>query len=80
MPFGVPRTEAERLKRHQEIYGAETMPPEVRKRLGPVMETIPEVIWANLPAWPIGPDGKFQLPLPRWLIVKMRGAGQRLHP
>jgi len=78
MPFGVPHTEAERLKRHQEIYGAETLPPEVRRRLGPVMETIPEVIWANLPAGPIGPDGKFQPPLPRWLIVKMRGAGRRL--
>lgn len=72
MPFGVPRTEAERLKRHQEIYGAETIPPEVRKRLGPMMETIPEIIWSWLPALP--PD----LPVPRWAAVKMRGAGRRL--
>lgn len=77
MPFGVPRTEAERAKRHAEIYGGE-MPPEVRRRLGPVMETVPEIIWANLPAWPISPEGKFQPPLPRWLAVKMRGAGRRL--
>jgi len=78
MPFGVPRTGEERLKRHQEIYGAGEFPPEVRRRLGPVMETLPEIIWANLPASPIGPDGKFQPPLPRWAIVKMRGAGRRL--
>lgn len=78
MPFGVPRTESERLKRHQEIYGAGEFPPEVRKRLGPVMETLPEVIFSWLPAPPTGPDGKFQLPLPRWMVVKMRGAGRRL--
>ncbi len=78
MPFGVPRTEEERLKRHQEIYGPGEFPPAVRKRLGPVMETLPEVIFSWLPAPPTGPDGKFQPPLPRWMIVKMRGAGQRL--
>jgi len=78
MPFGVPRSPEERAKRHAEIYGEGAVPPEVRKRLGPVMETLPEIIFANLPAPPIGPDGKFQLPLPRWLIVKMRGAGRRL--
>jgi len=78
MPFGKPRTSEERAKRHEEIYGKGELPPVVRKRLGPVMETLPEIIWANLPAPPIGPDGKFQLPLPRWLIVKMRGAGRRL--
>lgn len=78
MPFGVPRTEAERLKRHEEIYGEGALPPAIRQRLGPVMETLPEIIWANLPAPPIGPDGKFQPPLPRWLIVKMRGAGRRV--
>ncbi|MBA7585132.1 hypothetical protein ES708_27102 [subsurface metagenome] len=78
MPLGIPRDEAARAKRHAEIYGEGELPPAVRKRLGPVMETLPEIIWANLPAPPIGPDGKFQLPLPRWLIVKMRGAGRRL--
>lgn len=78
MPFGVPRTYAERLERHRRIYGAETLPPEVRRKLGPSMQTPMEIIWAWLPAYPLGPDGKFQLPLPRWLIVKMRGAGRRL--
>ena len=72
MPFGVPRTEAERLKRHQEIYGAEVVPPVVRGRLGPVMETIPEIIWSWLPAFPPDP------PIPRWAAVKMRAAGRRL--
>jgi len=72
MPFGVPRTEEERLKRHQEIYGTSEFPPEVRKRLGPVMESIPEVIWSWLPALPPDP------PIPRWAAVKMRGAGHRL--
>lgn len=78
MPFGTPRTEEERAKRHTEIYGAGEFPPEVRRRLGPVMETLPEVIFSWLPAPPVGPDRKFQLPLPRWMIVKMRGAGRRL--
>jgi len=72
MPFGVPRTEAERLKRHQEIYGAEAVPPQVRRQLGPVMENIPEVIWSWLPAFPPAP------PIPRGAAVKMRGAGRRL--
>ncbi|GAJ23509.1 unnamed protein product, partial [marine sediment metagenome] len=49
MPLGIPRSEAERLKRHQEIYGAEALPPTVRRGLGPVMETIPEIIWSWLP-------------------------------
>lgn len=78
MPLGIPRTPEQRAKRHAEIYGEGELPPAVRKGLGPVMESIPEVIWTNLPAWPIGPDGKWQPPLPRWLIVKMRGAGRRL--
>lgn len=72
MPFGVPRTEAERAKRHAEIYGEGQLPPEVRKRLGPVMETLPEVIWSLLPAFPPDP------PIPRALAVKMRGSGRRL--
>ena len=72
MPFGRPRTEAERLKRHEEIYGAGSVPPEARRMLGPVMETIPEVIWGWMPAFP--PD----LPVPRWLTVKTRGSGKRL--
>jgi len=72
MPFGVPRTETEILKRHQEIYGAGTVPPAIRQRLGPVMETVPEIIWSWLPALPPDP------PLPRWAAVKMRGAGRRL--
>lgn len=72
MPFGRPRSEAERLKRHQEIYGAEAVPPAVRQRLGPVMETIPEIIWSWLPAFPPDP------PVPRWAAVKMRGAGLKL--
>lgn len=78
MPFMRPRSEAERLARHRSIYGEETLPPEVRRRLGPSMQTPAEILWAWLPTWPVGPDGKFQLPLPRWLTVKMRGAGRRL--
>lgn len=78
MPLGVPRSYAERLERHKSIYGSETLPPEVRSKLGPSMSKPAEVIWAWLPAPPTGPDGKFQLPLPRWAIVKMRGAGRRL--
>ena len=70
--MGIPRSEAERLKRHQEIYGAEALPPTVRRGLGPVMETIPEIIWSWLPAFPPDP------PIPRWAAVKMRGAGRRL--
>ena len=72
MPFGVPRTEAERAKRHAEIYGEGKLPPVARKMLGPVMETVPEVIWSLLPALPPDP------PIPRFLAVKMRGAGRRL--
>lgn len=72
MPFGVPRTPEQRAKRHAEIYGEGELPPEVRKRLGPVMETIPEIIWSWLPALPPNP------PIPRWAAVKMRGAGRRL--
>jgi len=72
MPFGTPRTSEERAKRHAEIYGEGNLPPAVRKRLGPVMETLPEVIWSFLPALPPDP------PIPRFLAVKMRGAGRRL--
>ena len=72
MPFGVPRSAEERAKRHAEIYGEGELPPEVRKRLGPVMETVPEVIWSWLPAFPPDP------PIPRWAAVRMRGAGRRL--
>jgi hypothetical protein len=72
MPFGTPRSEEERAKRHAEIYGAGELPPEARRRLGPVMETIPEIIWSWLPAFPPDP------PLPRWAAVKTRGAGRRL--
>ena len=78
MPFGVPRSESARAKRHQETYGEGAVPPAVRRMLGPVMETMPEIIFAWLPAPPIGPDGKWQPPLPRWAVVKMRGAGRRL--
>jgi len=72
MPFGRPRTESERAKRHAEIYGEGELPPAVRKRLGPVMETVPEIIWSWLPAFPPDP------PIPRWAAVKVRGAGRRL--
>ena len=72
MPFGVPLTEAERAKRHAEIYGEGAVPPAVRRRLGPVMETLPEIIFSWLPALPPDP------PIPRWAAVKMRGAGRRL--
>ncbi|MBA7620551.1 hypothetical protein ES703_27902 [subsurface metagenome] len=72
MPFGRPRTESERAKRHAEIYGEGAVPPAIRKRLGPVMETVPEVLWSLLPALPPNP------PIPRFLAVKMRGAGRRL--
>jgi hypothetical protein len=41
MPFGVPRSPEARAKRHAEIYGEGELPPAVRKRLGPVMETVP---------------------------------------
>jgi len=78
MPFGIPRTYAARLARHQGLYGSDTLPPEIRKRLGPSMQTPAEVAWSWLPSPPIGPDGEFQPPLPRWIIVKMRGAGRRL--
>ena len=78
MPFGIFRTETERLARHQKLFGADTLPPEIRQRLGPSMSTPAEVAWSWLPAPPTGPDGKFQPPLPRWGIVKMRGAGRRL--
>lgn len=78
MPFGIPRTWSERLARHQRIYGAGAVPPAVRRRMGPSMSTLSEVAWTWLPSSPIGPDGKFQLPLPRWLNVKIRGAGRRL--
>ena len=72
MPFGVPRSPEERAKRHAEIYGEGAVPPAVRRGLGPVMETIPEIIWSWLPAFPPDP------PIPRWAAVKMRGAGRRL--
>ncbi|MBA7656167.1 hypothetical protein ES703_64082 [subsurface metagenome] len=72
MPLGVPRSAEERAKRHAEIYGAEAVPPAVRRGLGPVMETIPEVIWSWLPAFPPDP------PIPRWAAIRMRGAGRRL--
>ncbi|MBA7707051.1 hypothetical protein ES703_115912 [subsurface metagenome] len=72
MPFGVPRSPEERAKRHQEIYGEGQLPPAVRRGLGPVMETIPEIIWSWLPAFPPVP------PIPRWAAVNMRGAGRRL--
>lgn len=72
MPFGIPRDEAARAKRHAEIYGEGALPPAVRQRLGPVMETVPEIIWSWLPALPPDP------PIPRWAAVKMRGAGRRL--
>ena len=72
MPFGIPRDEAARAKRHAEIYGEGALPPAVRRGLGPVMENVPEVIWSWLPALPPAP------PIPRWAAVKMRGAGQRL--
>lgn len=64
------RTEAERLARHRTLYGGEA--PAERKRLGPRMETMPEFIRSWLPCEP--PEA----PIPRWLAVKMRGAGQRL--
>ena len=72
MPFGIPRTEAARAKRHAEIYEEGAVPPEIRKRLGPVMETVPEIIWSWLPAFPPDP------PIPHWAAVKLRGAGRRL--
>ncbi len=72
MPFGVPRSPEARAKRHAEIYGEGELPPAVRKRLGPVMETVPEIIWSWLPAFPPDP------PIPRWAAVKVRGAGRRL--
>lgn len=72
MPLGTPRTEAERAKRHAEIYGEGAVPPAVRRGLGPVMETMPEIIFSWLPALPPDP------PVPRWMAVKMRGAGRRL--
>ena len=64
------RTEAERAARHKALYGGK--PPAERRRLGPRMETLPEVIRSWLPCEFPGP------PIPRWAAVKMRGAGRRL--
>jgi len=78
MLFGKPRTESERIERHKTLYGAESTPPAVRRGMGPSMSTFSEVIYSWMPLSPIGPGGKFQLPIPRWLTVKMKGAGRRL--
>jgi len=75
MPFGTPRSEFERFKRHLERYGTE--PPEERQRLGPVMESPAETLWAWLPDLPFA-GGRFNPPFPRWLNVKLLGAGRRL--
>jgi len=75
MPFGTPRSEAERFARHMERFGTE--PPAERQRLGPVMESPSEVLWAWLPDAPMV-NGKFMPPLPRWLNAKIFGAGRRL--
>jgi len=72
MPLGVPRTEEERMARHRSFYGEGSVPPAVRRRQGPSMETAQEVLWAWLPDFPPG------LPLPRWLNVRIFGAGRRL--
>ena len=78
MPFGIPRTDVERRVRHQSIYGSNTEPPAVRRGLGPSMSTFNEVIWSWLPASPTAPDGSFQPPVPRWVMIRARGAGRRL--
>jgi len=75
MPFGTPRSELERFQRHMARFGTE--PPEERQRLGPVMETPAETLWAWLPDAPIS-NGRFNPPFPRWLNVKLFGAGRRL--
>ena len=68
MPFGTPRTEAERFARHMQRFGTE--PPAERMGLGPVMESPAETLWAWMPDFPI--------PIPRWIAVKVFGAGRRL--
>lgn len=79
MPLGIPRTGAERIARHKSIYGAGTTPPAVRRGLGPSMSTFREALWSWAPSSPVGPDGEFQLPLPRWLTVKIKDSGRRLY-
>lgn len=75
MPFGKPREEWERIQRHMARFGTE--PPEERQRLGPVMETPIETLFAWLPDFPFA-GGRFNPPFPRWLNVKLFGAGRRL--
>ena len=75
MPFGTPRSEAERFARHMERFGTE--PPAVRQRLGPTTETPAEALWAWLPDFPVA-NGQFRPPLPRWLNARLFGAGRRL--
>ena len=77
MPFGVPRSESERLARHQSIFGADTLPPEIRQRLGPSMSTLAEVLWSIAPCFPIV-NGQWYPPIPRFLAAKIWGAGRRL--
>jgi len=77
MPFGIPRTSQERLTRHQSLYGSDTLPPEIRQKLGPSMSAPAEVVWAFLPCLPFV-NGKFYPPIPRFLAAKIYGAGRRL--
>ena len=78
MPFGIPRTDEERRIRHEDIYGPGTSPPRVRRGLGPSTSNLSETIGSWMPSPIKGPDGKFQLPLPKWATVRMRGSGRRL--
>lgn len=75
MPFGTPRTAAERLARHMERFGTE--PPEERYKMGPSMETPMEFLWSVLPCFPFV-NGRFYPPIPRFLAAKIWGAGRRL--
>ena len=73
MPIGRPYTDIERRERHERLYGKYSVPPMERLRLGPKGETIKEIIWDILPAYP-GEFGSTTLPLPRKLARKIYGS------
>lgn len=69
MPYGVPRTEGERIERHKGLYGEVSKPPEERLGLGPKYDNIGEVLFDLLPALPLE-FGPLTPPLPRGMMRK----------